>query len=305
MEHPLVIAHRGASGYRPEHTLAAYQLALDLGADVVEPDLVVTGDGVLVCRHDDELSATTDVASRAELAGRRTTRRVDGVELTGWFTEDLTLAELRSLRAVERRPERRPGAALYDGVFGVPTFAEVLTLLECESGRRGRPLGVCPELKHPTHFAEHGLRVDDLLADELAAHRPDPLVRVAVQCFEPATLRRLRGRVDAALLQLVDDDGTFDDLMAREGLRSVATYADVLGAPTSLVLGTDLVADAHAAGLRVHVWTLRDDDHRSRAGAIAEHEAVLRRGVDGVFCDFPDTGVTARGRWLAAAAQPA
>jgi glycerophosphoryl diester phosphodiesterase len=337
---PLVIAHRGASGYRPEHTLAAYRLAIRLGADFVEPDLVVTGDGVLVARHENEISGTTDVAARPEFAARRTTRTVDGRRVTGWFTEDFTLAELRTLRARERLPGVRPGNTRHDGRHRVPTLDEILDLVERESRRRGEVIGVYPETKHPTYFASVGLCAEQPLARALREHDLDrPNARVFVQSFETANLRALAGMVRVPLVQLVAGSGapqdllaagdprSYDDLVTPSGLREISTYAAAIGPDKHRVLPRDadgdlarpsrLVDEAHAAGLTVHAYTFRDenrylplgcrlgDDPHARGSASTEYAAFFDAGVDGVFTDYTDTAVAARERWLAGRSQSA
>jgi glycerophosphoryl diester phosphodiesterase len=328
---PLVVAHRGASGYRPEHTLEAYRLGIELGADFIEPDLVLTADGVLVARHENEISATTDVAERPEFADRRTTKTVDGRRVTGWFTEDLTLAELRTLRARERLPRLRPGSRRYDGRWPVPTFDEVLELVERESARTGRVVGVCPELKHPSHFAAAGLSHDDALLAALRRHGWDSAAApVFVQSFEPTSLRRLAERTSVRLAQLVAAEGrpydatlagdgrTYADLLTPAGLREVSTYAAVVAVHKSLVslvvpsawapvTGRThrLVEDAAWAGLAVHAWTFRNEDAflppRLRSGrgdaawgdAATEYVTAAAAGVAAVFTDHPDTAVAA------------
>lgn len=327
---PAVIAHRGASGHRPENTLAAFELAARMGADRLEPDLVPTRDGVLVLRHESELTHSTDIASRPELAARRSTREVQGRVVTGWFTEDLTLAEVRSLRAVEPHPLQRPATTAHDGRHQVPTFAELLVLAERLRAELGRPLVVSAEVKEPARCAAEGIDVAALVVAELRACGVDPArpgtpehpAPVALQCFEPAFLRRLRADgVALPLVQLVDDDEDGRRLCTPLGLREVSTYAEVIAPCKDLVLpvgpdgalgaATSLVADAHAASLAVHVWTLRDENVHLppalRLGAVedapgralAEHLAFLDAGVDGVFTDHPGTGVQARALWLA------
>ncbi|HYO39925.1 MAG TPA: glycerophosphodiester phosphodiesterase [Nocardioidaceae bacterium] len=333
---PVVIGHRGAPGYRPEHTLASYRLAIEMGADYVEPDLVSTRDGVLVARHENEISGTTDVACRPELARRRTTKVIDGREVTGWFTEDLTLAELKTLRAKERLPGLRPGNTWYDGHFEIPTFDEILHLAEQGSRRRGVTIGVYPETKHPTYFASLGLPLEEPLVAALRRHHLDrPNAPVLVQSFEIANLRRLAAMVSVPLVQLVDAEGapydvraagqraTYADLCSPSGLREVATYAAAVGVNQALLLPAGggatavthgdhpLVDAAHRAGLLVHAWTVRDeneflhedhrrgDDPRARGDAGAAVQALLEAGVDGVFTDHPDTAVEARRHWLA------
>lgn len=321
MREPIVIAHRGASGYRPEHTLASYRLAIALGADYVEPDLVSTRDGVLVARHEAEIGRTTNVARRGEFADRLTTKEVDGRETTGWFVEDFTLAELKTLRAVERLPELRPHNTRWDGRYDVPTFDEILGLVAAESERLGRPIGVYPETKHPAYFAELGLGLEEPLLDALALHGyGGPDAPVFIQSFEPAGLQWLRSRTGLPLVQLVGVTGRHgrpSDLVTSTGLRRVAGWADAVGVDKDLVLprhpglGTigepsPLVADAHAAGLLVHVWTMRDENAFLPTGyrrgespsdpgdSIEETQAFLDAGVDGLFTDHPDTTLEAR-----------
>ena len=337
---PIVIGHRGASGYRPEHTLAGYRLAIRMGADYIEPDLVSTKDGVLVARHENDITGTTDVADHAEFADRRTTKTIDGRQVTGWFTEDFTLAELRTLRAKERLPLVRPDNTRYDGRFQVPTFDEVLDLAQEEGRRRGTPVGVYPETKHPTYFDSIGLSLEEPLAQALRSHGLDrPSSHVFVQSFETGNLRELNDLVRVPLVQLVDssgapydlassgDDRSYADLVTPAGLREVASYADAVGAHKDLVLPrdatgatgapSDLVRDAHAEGLLVHVWTMRDEnqfmatnfrrgaDPNAKGDARAEIWAFLDAGVDGVFGDYPDTAVDARDSWLQEGAQQA
>ena len=326
----LVIGHRGASGYRPEHTLASYELAARMGADVIEPDLVSTRDGVLVARHENEISTTTDIAARPEFADRRTTKTVDGVVLTGWFTEDLTLAELKTLRAVERIPLVREENTLYDGLYEVPTFAEVLELRARLSRELGRTIGVYPETKHPTYFDGIGLSLEEPLLRELdAAGMDDAGDPVFVQSFETANLRELAaGGLEVDLVQLLSATGapydlvaagdarTYADISSAAGLVEVATYADGVGPEKAQVLPrtptgasgtpTALVADAHAVGLLVHPYTFRNENTflpaELRRGAapddyglaLAEQQVFWDLGVDGIFTDNPDTGVESR-----------
>jgi glycerophosphoryl diester phosphodiesterase len=316
---PLVIGHRGAPSYRPEHTLASYELAIDLGADLIEPDLVVTRDGVLVARHENELSRSTDVAHRTEFADRRRTQEVDGKEVTGWFTEDFTLTELRGLRAVERMPAVRPLNTAYDGRFGVLTLAEVVALVERRS-TPARRVRVQAELKYPGWFAAHGLPMADLLADELrrlGATRADG--PVVVMAFEQDTLRALRSDLGAdgtRLVQLIQEEGVQDALVTPSGLREISTYADGIaphkgrillhGADGTLVGVSDLISQAHRAGLTVEPWTLRPEnvflpshlrqgsDPRGLGDAQTEARLLLALGVDGVITDAPETAHRAR-----------
>ena len=304
---PLVIAHRGASGYRPEHTLESYRVAIALGADYVEPDLVVTADGVLVARHENEIGATTDVAAHPRFAHRRTTRDVAGRQVTGWFVEDFSLAELKTLRARERLPHLRAHNQIYDGRFEVPTFDEIVDLVLAESRRQGRQIGVYPEIKQPSHFAAIGLQHEGPLLASLRGAGPQ--LPVYIQSFDAAVLRALASRTTLPLVQLV---GSEDDLLTPRGLREVSTYAQVLG-PRKDLIGTrhgtggsgSLVDRAHEVGLSVHVWTFRNEnafltpEHRRGENAatfgdpLAEYATFLDLGVDGVFTDYPDTARSA------------
>ena len=291
---PIVIGHRGAPGHRPEHTLPGYELAVRMGADYIEPDLVCTADGVLVARHDAELSATTDIADRAELTHLR---RSDG-----WLVEDLTLAQVRTLRAVERVPDLRPANTAYNGRDPVPTLDDVLALRARLSAELGRVVGVYLELKHPARFARRGLPLGPpLLASLDAAGLNKPDAPVVVESFE--SLRELRHDLRVALGQLVEPG-------AEVPVAEIAEYAQAVGAHKDLVIPRDaagrlaapttLVADAHALGLAVHCWTFRDEARFRPTGLDATEEltAFLDAGVDGVFADQPDTAVAARRSWM-------
>jgi glycerophosphoryl diester phosphodiesterase len=298
--HPLVIAHRGASGYRPEHTLDAYRLAIELGAGWIEPDLVPTKDGVLVARHENNLLGTTDVAVRPEFADRRTTKMIDDVVVTGWFTEDFTLSELKALRATERLPLVRPGNVAYDGSLEIPTFDEVLQLAAEETLRTGREIGVVPETKHPSYFAALGLAMESSLVRSLEAaglNRPD--APVIIQSFEVDNLRLLDRMTSVPIVQLVDLHQP--ERLTPSGLRAISTYAEWVGPHKELVLSDpSVVAEAHRAGLRVLAWTVRPENQflapRFRIGTNphaagdwrAEVAALVDAGVDGVFADYPD-----------------
>jgi glycerophosphoryl diester phosphodiesterase len=308
---PQVIGHRGAPGYRPEHTLASYRLAIALGADSVEPDLVMTSDGVAVLRHETEISDTTDVAVHAEFADRHTVKELGGREASGWFCEDFTLAELKSLRTVERLPDRRPQNTRWNGRFEIATFDELLMLLAEESGRWGRQVGLNVELKSSSYLASIGLPLEDAVLGSLRDHRLDQRDSgVVLQSFETTNLRWLRDRTDLPLVQLVEASGapadlvgqgastTYDDLCSPDGLRAVARYADVLGvARTRLLARPALVEDAHLAGLQVLAWTVRDDDPGGPELVDAEVRVLLDAGVDGLFSDHPDTTLLVRDAW--------
>jgi glycerophosphoryl diester phosphodiesterase len=318
---PLVIAHRGASGYRPEHTFAAYELAIDMGADFIEPDLVATKDGILIARHENEISQTTEVADRPEFASRRTSKRIDGVEVTGWFTEDFTLAEIKTLRARERLALRSQD---FNGLYEIPTFDEVLDLARRKGAEAGRAIGIYPETKHPTYFRSIGLPLEEpLLAALEAAGYRGRRAPVFIQSFEAGNLRELRKRTDLSLIQLlaakgrpydlalVGDGRTYRDLATPADLAEIATYADGIGPHKRLVvpagpLGhlhrpTSLVEDAHRAGLLVHPYTFRSDGlflaPRYHGDPELEYDQFFSLGVDGVFSDFADVAVRARERW--------
>jgi glycerophosphoryl diester phosphodiesterase len=316
---PVIVGHRGAPAYRPEHTAASYELAIDLGADLIEPDVVVSRDGALVVRHENELSRTTDIAVRPEFADRRTTRLVGGKERTGWFAEDLTLAEIRTLRAMERMPDLRPLNTAYDAQFGVLTLAEVVELARRRSTAQ-RPVRVLAELKKPTWAADHGLPMAELVAAELRrldAVSPDGTV--VVQSFDAPGLRDLRallGDDGPTMFQLVDDDVADDQLVTNAGLRGISTYAQGIAPSRHRILPrdaegnltgvTDLVARAHQAGLSVVPWTLRaenaflprhlqvGDDPGAAGDAAGEARLLLALGVDGLITDSPDIAVRVR-----------
>ena len=306
--HPIVIAHRGASGYRPEHTLASYELAVEQGADYIEPDLVSTKDGVLVARHENEIGGTTDVAARPEFADRRTTKVIDGAALTGWFTEDFTLDELRTLRARERLPELRPASAAFDGRFGIPTLEEIADLALRAGERRGRKVGLYPETKHPTYFRSIGLPLEEPLVSNLhIAGYHDTDAPVFIQSFEADSLRRLAGMTSLRLVQLLSAGPLAAERTNELALVETATYATAIGADKDLVIPRDgagnllapssLVADAHKAGLLVHAWTFRAEASFLPANipdAAAEYAVFYATGVDGVFTDQPDLAVDAR-----------
>jgi glycerophosphoryl diester phosphodiesterase len=296
---PLIIAHRGASGHRPEHTIEGYTLAIEMGADVIEPDVVITKDGVLVARHENEIGGTTDVGER--FPERKTTKRIDGLDVTGWFTEDFTISELRQLRARERLAFR---SHEYDGRFLVPTFEDVVDLAARKSREVGRSIAVYPETKHPTYFASIGLALERRLVAILDAHglrtAADP---VFIQSFEPSSLESLKRMTAVRLVQLLDASAD----SSQERLERIASYAAGVGVNTRLVIPagpdgrllapTTLIDRAHRAGLFVHVWTLRSEPTflpPSYGGdPKREYAQFAALGVDGLFTDFPDVAVAA------------
>jgi len=326
---PLVIGHRGASGYRPEHTLASYALAARMGADYIEPDLVSTKDGVLVARHENEISATTNVADHPEFAGRRATKTIDGISLTGWFTEDFTLAELKTLRAKERIPQIRQHNTAFNGRYTVPTFQEILDLRERLSRQLGREIGVYPETKHPTYFRKIGLPLEEPLVRALRRNGLDRRrAPVYVQSFETGNLKLLSRNLKVPLVQLLSSAGapfdlvdsgsttTYADLSTAAGLREIARYADGVGPSKDQIVPrtstgasgtpTSFVNDAHAAGLVVHPYTFRAENAflplelRSSTNPadygdlFSEIAQFFGLGVDGLFSDNPDIAVEVR-----------
>ena len=326
----LIIGHRGSAGYRPEHTLAAYELGARMGADYIEPDLVTTKDHVLVARHEPNITDTTDVASHPEFASRKTTKTIDGVTQTGWFTDDFTLAELKTLRAKERLPDVRQRNTLYDGRYQVPTFQEVIDLVKRLDRELHRDIGIYPETKHPTYFRAEGLPLEGLLVQTLNRNGLNrPGAKVFVQSFEISNLKALNHVLRVPLVQLLDSPDvkpgdvlaaggttTYGDLATAAGLMGVAKYADGVGPFKDYIIPRDaaghslaptsFVADAHAAGLVVHPYTFRNEnqflpledrrgaDPNAYGNAFAEDQRFFAAGVDGIFTDNPDTGVAAR-----------
>lgn len=321
---PLVIGHRGASGELPEHTLAAYREAIAQCADHIEPDLVPTSDGTLVARHENEIGATTDVARHPEFADRQVMKSIDGIQLTGWFTEDFTASELATLRAVERIPQIRPGNADHDGEFSIPSLAEILTLVRGSTTCAGESVGLYIELKHSSYFASAGLRTDVALVTALDR---DPHQPVIVQSRETAVLRGLAESTDLTLVQLLDcenapwdrllagDDRVGADWVTPQSLAEISGYAAGIGPCKGLLIPrtedgrsgtpTSVVQDAHEADLVVHPFTFRREnrylplelrsstDPNEPGDLVAEIDAFLDLGVDGFFTDHPRIGVAA------------
>ena len=326
---PLVIAHRGASGYRPEHTLASYALAIEMGADYIEPDLVATKDGRLIARHEPLLDDTTDVKARPEFAQRKSTKTLDGKSITGFYASDFTLAEIKQLRAVQSNPARSKG---HDGRYEIPTFDEILQLMREESTRRKRPIGVYPETKHPSFHLALGLPLEEKLLATLRAHQLDGAdAPVFIQSFESANLQYLRTKTQLPLVQLLDDGGLlYDESGAHvtgvkipqhgdtrggrspQSLADVARYANAIGpwkrqilreTGAATLLETDVIAKAHAARLRVHPYTFRNEPAtlapEYNNDPLQEYRRFYELGIDGVFSDFSDTALKARAEWAA------
>lgn len=325
---PLVIGHRGASGYRPEHTLAAYELAIEMGADFVEPDIVATRDGVLIARHENDVSGTTDVADHPEFANRRITKSIDGVAVRGWFTEDFTLAELKTLRARERIPQLRPQNTVYDNLCSIPTLQEVIDLVKRKEVQQRRRIGIYPETKHPSYFDSIGKSLEEPLVEILRRNGYESFdAPVFIQSFEVSNLKDLRRLTQLPLIQLINDTGkpfdfvlsndsrTYADLITPAGLAEIATYAIGIGANKNLIVPRDaanrllppttLISDAHARNLVVHGWTFRRENFflpqelrlgdatdpaylRLYGDAPAEFRLFYSLGIDGVFTDNPD-----------------
>ncbi|RDJ21534.1 glycerophosphodiester phosphodiesterase [Bosea caraganae] len=350
---PLVVGHRGAAGYRPDHTLESYKLAIEMGVDFIEPDLVSTKDGVLVARHEPMMGGTTDVSTRPEFAARKTVKKIDGIDTNDWFASDFTLAEIKTLRAKQPFDDRDQS---HNGKYEIPTLQQVIDLAKSESARTGRTIGIYPEVKHSTFHAALGLAIEDKLLDQLkAAGWSEKSSPVIIQSFETANLKYLRGKTQLRLSQLVDADDvdkdggivlaapfdrpydfvvtgdkrTFKDLLTPEGLKEIKTYADIVapwkpyllaakqtvgedGKPKDingdgkideqdrvLIAPTNVVRDAHAVGLFVHTWTFRGEPKRLasnyKGDPVAEYKPYFDLGIDGLFSDFPDHAVKARG----------
>lgn len=331
----VVIGHRGASALRPEHTIAAYTKAIEIGADIIEPDLVSTKDGVLVVRHENEISGTTNVADKTEFAARKTTKKIDNVNYTGWFTEDFTLAELKTLRAKERIPANRPGNTQYDGQFEIPTLQEVIDLAQAKTRETGRTIGIYPETKHPSYFKAIGLPMEKRLVDQLhASGYRGKTAPVFIQSFETANLKEMRQMTDLPIVQLLSASGqpedfrlsgdkrTYADIASASGLKEVASYANGIGPAKDMVIPRDaqnklgtptsLVKDARAVNLLLHPYTFRPENPflpadlrqgnvaslSERGNMAQELKIFLEAGIDGFFTDDPAIGRAAMDAYL-------
>jgi glycerophosphoryl diester phosphodiesterase len=321
---PLIVAHRGASGYRPEHTLAAFALAIEQGAEFIEPDLVATKDGHLIARHEPLLDATTDVARRSEFASRKSTKHLDGKPVTGYFASDFTLEEIKRLRAIQPNPAR---SNEYDGRYEIPSFDEILELVAREGRTHKRPIGLYPETKHPAFHVAIGLPLEDRLLEALRRAGLDHAdAAVFIQSFESANLQYLRTQTRVKLVQLFDDNivqydstGTrvaavrplhFGDprgAILPRNMADISKYADAVGpwkrhilrdVGAAKLLQTNLVERAHSVGLHVHTYTFRNEAAtlapQYAKDPVKEYQQFFALGVDGVFTDFPDTALKAR-----------
>ena len=314
----LVIAHRGASGYMPEHTLAAYRLAILLGADYVEPDLVMTRDGHFIARHENRLADTTDIEDHPEFAKRRVTRTVDDKEMSDWFSEDFTLAELQQLRARERLPEIRPANTSLNDLFPIPSLQDIIDMVREMEQIVGRTIGLYPELKSPAYFRDRGLDPEGTLVAELKKNGYQGSdAPVYIQAFETESLQRLNKLTDIRLVYLIgydpDDPATANSQVSDAGLRQLAEFVDGIGvAKYGLLIprdeagnlegenATDLPQRAHSLGLLVHAWTFRAENEflpvnlRSAGPAtapgdsLAEHRLFIDAGIDGLFTEQAD-----------------
>jgi len=324
---PIIIAHRGASGFRPEHTLAAYELGIDLGADYIEPDLVSTQDGILIARHENEISETTNIADHPEFTHRKTNKIIDGELKVGWFTEDFTLAELKTLKVKERIPELRPKNTAYNYLFTIPTFQEIIDLVKRKNQEINRTIGIYPETKHPSYFKSIGLPLEDNLLETLFANGYQGAdAPVFIQSFEVSNLQEISQKTDLPLVQLLNDRGkpydfvvssdprTYLDLTTLAGLKEIAKYAQVIGVNKNLIVPRDsqnklrclwavaspsptsLVSDAHKVNLLVHVWTFRNEDIflplDFQGNYAQEYQLFSQLNIDGLFTDFPNSALT-------------
>lgn len=309
-KHPLIIGHRGASGYLPEHTLESYELAINLGVDYIEPDVVITKDGVLIARHENEISETTNIGKKPEFAHLKTTKIIDGEIKIGWFTEDLTLAELKTLKAKERIPNLRPQSAEYDDHFSICTLLEIINLVQSKNQELDKNVGICIEIKHPSYFASIGLCFRESLLTTLK----DTPLSIIIECFEVGFLQKLSQLTNLPLVQLINDIGkpydfiinddyrTYQDLITPQELATISHYAQGISVHKNLVvprdihgkllIPTSLINNAHNLNLQVYSWTFRNEnvflplDFQNQPKL--EYELFFNLGIDGVFTDFPD-----------------
>lgn len=312
---PIIIGHRGACGYRPEHTLASYELAIAMGVDYIEPDIVSTQDGILIARHENDITETTNVADKSEFTNRKTTKTIDDKEVTGWFTEDFTLTEIKTLRAKERLPFRNHS---YDERFDIPTLQEIINLAQQKTAKTGKIIGIYPETKHPTYFQSINLALEKPLVDIL--HKNGYIssdAPIFIQSFEVDNLQQLKKMTDLPLIQLLDDKNrqpydfvvngdsrTYGDLTSLQELAKIAEYAEGIGAYKGLIVpigvdklnSTTLITDAHVVNLKIHAWTFRNEEQYLapiyQGNPQTEYEQFFKLGIDGVFSDFPDLAVT-------------
>jgi glycerophosphoryl diester phosphodiesterase len=316
---PIIIAHRGASGYRPEHTIAAYELAIEMGADFIEPDLVITKDGILIARHENEISETTDVAVRPEFLHRKALKVIDGEAKIGWFTEDFTLTEIKTLRAKERIPQLRPQNTKFDGLLEIPTLQEIIDLAKRKSIETERIIGIYPETKHPTYFQSIGLSLENTLIETFqASGYKGKNAPAFIQSFEVSNLQYLSTKTDLPLVQLLNISGkpydfivkgdmrTYIDLVKTEELKKISSYAQAVGIHKNLLIPRDnndkllsptsLINDAHTNNLLIHAWTFRNEDcflpQDFQGNPQGEYELFFNLGIDGVFSDYPDTAIS-------------
>ena len=315
---PIIIAHRGASGYRPEHTLAAYKLAIDMGADFIEPSLVMTKDGVFIARHENEISATTDISMHPEFSERYTVKEIDGKTVKGWFTEDFTLAEIKSLRAKERIPHIRPQNIVYDRLYSIPTLQEIIDLVQNKNREKENKVGIYLETKHPTYFHNIGLPLEEPLIETLhQSGYHGKQAPIFIQSFEVANLKKISRLTNLPLAQLINNNGkpydfidiednrTYNDLISAKGLQKITKYATAIGIHKDLLIPrnsshkllspTPLVSNAHGVKLLVHAWSFRNEDIflplDFQGNPQGECELFIKLGIDGVFSDYPDTAL--------------
>jgi len=301
LEKPIIVGHRGASGYVPEHTIRAYELALQMGADYIEPDLVMTKDRYLIARHENEISHTTDV--KTKFPNRKTTKVIEGKEISGWFSEDFTLAEIKKLRAIERLPFRNQEE---NGRYEIPSLEEILVFVSLHEKNIGRKIGLIPEIKSSKYFRDNGLAMEESLVALLRKYnRNKKDSGVLIQSFEVENLKRLHRMTDVALVQLIDDLSkspadspklSYSDMLTEAGLANISTYAEWVS-PHKSVVNHSVVAQAHAAKLKIIPYTFRSEPQFLAKEYLGdpknEYKRFYKMGVDGVFSDFPDHAINA------------